>query len=72
MLIGFLIRDEEDWNTWFTALRHVPGKAIINVADHSRTRQGAANERRSAIDEVESFDEDDGEDGDDGDTVLVS
>ena len=72
MLIGFLIRDEEDWNTWSAAVQQVPGKAIIHVADHSRTRQGSAHERHSAIDEVESFDEDDGEDGDDADTVLVS
>ena len=72
MLIGFLIRDEEDWNSWLSALQQVSGKAIIHVADQSRIRQGSAHERRSAIDEVESCDEEDGEDGDDADTVLVS
>lgn len=73
MLIGFLIRDEEDWNAWSAAVQQVSGTAIIHVVDNLRARQGSAHERRSAIDEVESFDEDEGEDRDvDADTVLMS
>ncbi len=64
MLIGFLIRDEEDWETWRSSVKHVQGKAIITVSDYDPAR-GMAAERQEAIDEVETLSDDD-----DGDTVL--
>ncbi len=72
MLIGFLIRDEEDWDKWSVDVQKMPGTSIVHVADHASGHQGKTHERHSAIDEVESFDEDDGVDEDeDKDTVLV-
>jgi len=63
MLIGFLIRDEDDWDTWKSAVKHVQGKAIISVLEHD-PRRGMGSERREAIDEVETLSDDD------GDTIL--
>jgi cysteine protease ATG4 len=75
MLIGFLIRDEEDWHAWRSAVKHVQGKAIINVSDHDPAL-GMAPGRAGAIDEVEAMSDDtadgfgDGGEDDDADTVL--
>lgn len=63
MLIGFLIKDEDDWDTWKESVKYVQGKAIITVADHDPAR-GMPSERESAIDEVETLSDDD------DDTVL--
>ncbi|UNI17322.1 Cysteine protease atg4 [Purpureocillium takamizusanense] len=62
MLIGFLIRSEEDWSDWRRCVKHVQGKAIIQVADCDPVTQAPLGQRRAAIDEVEPFsdEEDDG------------
>jgi cysteine protease ATG4 len=64
MLIGFLIRDEEDWREWRRSVKHVQGKAIIHVSDHDPV--ASAGERGSAIEQVEAISDDDDE------TVLES
>lgn len=58
MLIGFLIRDEEDWKAWRKGVADVPGgKSIVHVADKEVPRAaGRGVEREGAIDEVETFD----------------
>ncbi|KJZ70398.1 Putative cysteine protease atg4 [Hirsutella minnesotensis 3608] len=53
MLIGFLIRSEDDWLDWRRCVKHVQGKAIIHVADHDMTTQSAKGQREDAINEVE-------------------
>ncbi|KAH8891687.1 hypothetical protein GQ53DRAFT_746691 [Thozetella sp. PMI_491] len=63
MLIGFLIRDEDDWHQWKSAVKHVQGKAIINVSPYDPAR-GSGSARPGAIDEVETLSDDD------ADTVL--
>jgi cysteine protease ATG4 len=64
MLIGFLIRDEDDWDMWKSAVKHVQGKAIINVSTRDPATGTTAGARAAAIDEVETLsDEDD-------DTIL--
>ncbi|KAH9904604.1 hypothetical protein F4778DRAFT_780576 [Xylariomycetidae sp. FL2044] len=61
MLIGFLIRDEEDWKDWRRSVKHVQGKAIIHVSD--RDPVAHMSEQGGAIDEVETLsDDDDGAD----------
>jgi cysteine protease ATG4 len=65
MLVGFLIRDEDDWLNWRRDVRHVQGKAIISVADHDPMIQGMGSQRDEAIDEVETLSDDD-----DDDTIL--
>jgi cysteine protease ATG4 len=56
MLIGFLIRNEEDWRLWRKGITDVPGKAIVHVADKEPPLSGQGTERASAIDEVEVLD----------------
>lgn len=65
MLIGFLIRDENDWKEWRKAAQEVQGKRVIHVADTDPSLYSLGTERDGAIDEVESFDDE----GDD-DTIL--
>ncbi|RYO95908.1 hypothetical protein DL766_005828 [Monosporascus sp. MC13-8B] len=65
MLIGFLIRDEEDWKDWRRGVKHVQGKAIIHVSDHDPVAQ--LNEQGGAIDQVEPLSDDD-----DDDKITVS
>ncbi|KAF3796986.1 putative cysteine protease atg4 [Colletotrichum gloeosporioides] len=64
MLIGFLIKDEDDWSEWRRNVKHVQGKAVIHVADNDPVAGVGGKERESAIDEVETISDDD------GDTVL--
>lgn len=64
MLMGFLIRDEDDWDMWKSAVKHVQGKAIINVSAHGPATGMTAGARAEAIDEVETLSDDD------NDTVL--
>lgn len=61
MLIGFLIRSEDDWRDWRRCVKHVQGKSIIHVADHNPMLGGAAEGREGAIDEVETLSDDDTE-----------
>lgn len=63
MLIGFLIMDEDDWDSWKSSVKYVQGRSIINISDHNP----AASERSGAIDEVETLSDDD-----DNETVLGS
>jgi cysteine protease ATG4 len=63
MLIGFLIKDDDDWDNWKDSVKFVQGKAIIHVADHDPAR-GMPSEREGAIDEVETLSDDE------DDTVL--
>ena len=62
MLIGFLIKDYEDWKSWRRGVRNVKGKPIVNVADMEPVQLNN-RERRSAVDDVETFDEEDESDG---------
>jgi len=64
MLIGFLIKDEDDWESWKSAVKHVQGKAIINVSAHDPAL-GMGSTRAEAIDEVQTLSDDD------DDTELV-
>lgn len=65
MLIGFLIRSEQDWAEWRRCVNHVQGKAIIHVADHDPASQGhmGPEGRQNAIDEVETLSDDDDKGG---------
>ncbi|KAI5919681.1 protease required for autophagy [Camillea tinctor] len=59
MLIGFLIRDEEDWKDWRRSVKHVQGKAIIHVSDHDPVAQ--MEERGGVMDEVQTLSDEDGD-----------
>ncbi|KAJ9611650.1 Cysteine protease atg4 [Cladophialophora chaetospira] len=70
MLIGFLIKDESDWEDWKRRLKETKGKAIVHVLDKEPPVPGESRERKEAVDEVVSFDDEDDEDGEDVVTVL--
>lgn len=61
MLMSFLIRDEADWEDWKRRLNEVPGKKIVNVYAKEPPVPGVTHERESAVDEVETFDDEDDE-----------
>jgi cysteine protease ATG4 len=61
MLIGFLIRDEQDWMTWKRGIKDAAGTAIVHIADQEPKHSGHGVERDGAIDEVETFDTEDDE-----------
>ena len=68
MLIGFLIRNEEDWQDWKKRLSEVKGKGIVHIIDKEPK---ADNEERNtdAEDAILSFDEDEDECEDDATEV---
>ena len=69
MLIAFLIRDEEDWKNWRRALGIASGKPVVHVADEEPSLHGHGTVRKSAVDDVETFDDEDEEHESDGDIV---
>lgn len=54
MLIGFLIRDEDDWADWKRRVSSVNGKPIVHVP-RAETSHGRG--REEALDEVEALDD---------------
>ena len=69
MLIAFLIRDEADWKSWRDAVSQVQGKAVVHVADRESALHGHGPGRESAVDDVETFDDE--ESGEEGDGEVV-
>ena len=58
MLLAFLIQDEDDWRAWRTHIDNFKGKSIVHVADTEPPLHGQDHERQSALDDVETFDDD--------------
>lgn len=56
MLLGFLIRDREDFESWRKGVEGLEGKAIIHVHE-KEPRYALGVERAGAVDEVETWDE---------------
>ena len=56
MLLGFLIRDKEDFEQWRRAVKATLGKAIIHVHDREPVYK-LSHERPGAVDEVEAWDD---------------
>ena len=63
MLIGFLIRNSEDWKNWRKGVIDTRGKPVVQVADAGPPQSNNREERQCAVDDVETFDdeESDGE-----------
>ncbi|KIW87399.1 uncharacterized protein Z519_12035 [Cladophialophora bantiana CBS 173.52] len=68
MLIGFLIKDEQDWEDWKRRIKEVKGKAIVSVFDKEPPVPGETKERKEAVDEVQTFDDED----EDDETITVT
>lgn len=56
MLIGFLIRSQEEFEEWRKTVSEAEGKAIIHIYD-KEPKFAAGTERPEAVDEVETWDE---------------
>ena len=70
MLLAFLIIDEDDWRRWREAITAAPGKAVVHIADKAPSLHGHSIERQSAVDEVETLDDEAGEEPD-GDNMEM-
>ena len=71
MLLGFLIRDEADWTAWKSAIQSTSpsssAKPIVHIHDTEPSLGGdlgasGSSERASAVDEVQSCDDEDEDD----------
>jgi cysteine protease ATG4 len=60
MLLGFLIRDEADWNEWKAAIEATPPTRIVHVYKEEPSLSGGATDADfdRAVLEVQSCDED--------------
>ncbi|KAL8674776.1 MAG: hypothetical protein Q9168_000860 [Polycauliona sp. 1 TL-2023] len=68
MLLGFLIRDRDDWDDWRRRVTEVEGKPVVHVADKEPMMMiGQVAERPGAVDEVEALDDEE----DEGDGELI-
>ena len=67
MLIAFLIKDEEDWSSWRRAIGTPLGKPVVHVADEEPSLHGHGAVRKSAVDDVETLDDEE----DEGDGEMV-
>ena len=54
MLIGFLIRNQEDWYDWINRLQAVDGRPIIHVLNKMNTDH---RQEAEALDQVEVLDD---------------
>ena len=55
MLIGFLVKNEDDWEDWKRRIGSIAGKRIIHVFKGVETTHNQG--RREALDEVEALDD---------------
>jgi cysteine protease ATG4 len=55
MLMGFLIKNRDDWEGWKHRIASTPGKPIIHV--FSRSDTAYCQGRKEALDEVEALDD---------------
>lgn len=58
MLIGFLIRDEDDWRDWKERVRCGTHKPIVHIFDRGPSMFERGPGREEALDEVEALDDD--------------
>ena len=56
MLLGFLIKDNDDWEDWKKRVASGQGKPIIHI--FNETQPGCDHGRQEAVDEVEALDDD--------------
>ena len=69
MLIAFLIKDEDDWKSWRSAIDRTSGKPVVHVANEEPLLHSQSAERASAVDDVETFDDEDDGDGPNGEMI---
>lgn len=63
MLIGFLIRDKDDWYKWRKSVTEVQGKPAVHITDKEPMMEGRDTDRQSPEYNVEILDDEDESDG---------
>ncbi|OQE72680.1 hypothetical protein PENNAL_c0093G10949 [Penicillium nalgiovense] len=58
MLIGFLVKDEDDWADWKERIQSTPGQPIVHIFPSQR-QPDHGHGRAEALDEVEALDDSD-------------
>ncbi|OQE12009.1 hypothetical protein PENFLA_c065G00835 [Penicillium flavigenum] len=58
MLIGFLVKDEDDWADWKKRIQSTPGQPIVHIFP-SQHQPDHGHGRAEALDEVEALDDSD-------------
>lgn len=58
MLVGFLIKDEDDWADWKERIQSTPGQPIVHIFP-SQHQSDHGHGRAEALDEVEVLDDSD-------------
>lgn len=58
MLIGFLIKDEDDWADWKKRIQSTAGQPIVHIFP-SQHQPDHGHVRAEALDEVEALDDSD-------------
>lgn len=56
MLLGFLIKDNHDWEDWKKRVLSGKGKPVVHIWDEMQP--ASDHGRREAVDEVEALDDD--------------
>lgn len=56
MLIGFLVKDLDDWSKWRKQIESGAGKPIINIGDHEPSFVDLT-EQENSVDQVVTFDD---------------
>ena len=69
MLIAFFIRDETEWQSWRNAVSTTKGKSVVHVAESDPLLHVPGIGRHSAVDDVETFDDDEDEAGEDREMI---
>ena len=64
MLLAFFIKDEGNWRSWRSAVSQTSGKPVVHVADEEPSLHKQGTQRSSAIDDVETFDDEEDVDED--------
>ena len=70
MLLAYLIRSEEDWVDWRSAMSNGKATSLVRIADTEPLFAGKSQEGSSAVDEVEALDEE-LEESEDGELINV-
>lgn len=59
MLIAFLFRNADEWDNWKRTVDATAVKVIFHIGTNATPAPGLGAERESALDEVETFDDND-------------
>lgn len=63
MLIGFLVRNRDDWDEWRRNVTEVQGTPVVHIADKEPVMDRQDADQQNGVHDVEILDDDDEGDG---------